>query len=152
MEVIITKITCSLLIHSTESMKKNIEALKKIASEIDDEKIIESCEQIEGGYGNPIEFLQLAFTKKNDIESILKKLKSNITDDNKKLLFQEFDNRFDKQKTTYFLRLNKEKLLNNQFIPTVSSNSIKLSFKMRAFSKKTDFREFLAQQGVLLPN
>ena len=149
MDVAITKLEISFSVHGTEDIDKNMEAISNITEEIDLNHANIVGEKLEGGYRNPIEYIQISFTKQNIIDKILKHLSSKLQKEDKALLETEFQHRFDFKKKTFHIRLDKELLYHNSLQLATSTNVVKLTIKMRAFTKDADFKNILFQKGIL---
>ena len=149
MDVTITKLEVSFSVHATEDKGKNIQAVSNLipSSIIEQAQIIE--EKLEGGYRNPIKYIRLVITKANLIDKIMKSLSSKLSQEDKKKLNSEFENRIDMKNKSFFLRLDKEDLANNRIKITSTKNIVKVSLKMRAFTKDVNLKEFLEKTGIL---
>ena len=149
MDVAITKLEVSFSIHATEDREKNLQAISNLipSSIIEQAQIIE--EKLEGGYRNPIKYIRLVITKANLIDKIMKNLSSKLSQEDKKKLNSEFENRIDMKSKSFFLRLDKEDLANNRINITSTKNIVKVSLKMRAFTKDVNLKEFLENKGIL---
>jgi RNA binding exosome subunit len=150
MEVTITKLVISFSVHATEDLEKNMESLSHLIPEGIFEQMEVNIDELEGGYQNPIDFVSIPFTKANTIEKILRNFTSITPNEEKTKLGIEFDERFDLKNNTFFIRLDKEALFHGKVLVTSSANVIKLSMKMRAFTKGVDFREFLIGKNILI--
>jgi RNA binding exosome subunit len=148
MDVAITKIEISFSVHGTEDIDKNMDAISNITEDIDLSQVQIVTEKLEGGYKNPIEYIQISFTKHNIINKILKNLSLRLQKEDKVLLETEFEHRFDYKKKTFHIRLDKESLYHNSLKITSTNNVMKLTLKMRAFTKDADFRNILFQKGI----
>ena len=149
MDVTITKLEVSFSVHATEDKEKNLQAVSNLIPSpiIEQAQIME--EKLEGGYKNPIKYLRLAFTKASLIDKIMKNLSSKLSQEDKKKLNLEFESRIDMKNKSFFLRLDKEDLANNRISLASSKNIVKVSLKMRAFTKDVNLKEFLENNGLL---
>ena len=150
MDIIISKISFSFTVHATEELEKNMHALSNLIKGIDIDQSTISRSRLEGGYGNPIDFVEISYTKSNIIKKIMECIISIISEDKKKKLAFEFENRFNRKKSTFFVRFDKNALYNDIIIITDSANIIKLAIKMRAFNKQAEFKNFLIDKRILV--
>lgn len=149
MDITVSKIDISFSVHATENIDKNYELLSKIVVGMKEEQVKVMREDLEGGYGNPITFIHVSFTKNPNIEKVLKLLKERLLESDKELLLSEFPQRFDSKKSSFYIRLDKENLIQDIFKVTNSANVIKITLKLRAFTKQAEFKEFLISKGIL---
>ncbi len=149
MDVTITKLEISFSVHATENKEKNLQAVSNLIPSfiIEQAQIIE--EKLEGGYKNPIRYIRLAITKANLIDKVMKSLSSKLSQEDKKKLNLEFESRIDMKKKSFFLRLDKEDLANNKISLASTKNIVKVSLKIRAFTKDVNLKEFLENNGIL---
>ena len=149
MDITVVKVEFSFSVHATEEVDKNLEAVQNIIPlEITEETNIKR-EKLEGGYGNPIEFFQLTFTRTKEIDNALQSIATQLSEEEKKSLANGFSERFDAKKSTFYFRVKKESAFRNKLQITSSSNAIKIAVKMRSFVKGVDFKEFLVNNGIL---
>ncbi|MHA1417018.1 MAG: RNA-binding domain-containing protein, partial [Candidatus Heimdallarchaeaceae archaeon] len=108
MTIEINRIELIMSVHATESMKKNDQVLTNIISEelLKKNKII--TEEFEGGYGNPIIIKKVELARKKDIEEFIAFFSQRLTEESKKKLFSEFEERFDENKNRFYIRIEKE--------------------------------------------
>ncbi len=149
MTISFTKLDFSFLVHSTEDFDKNMVAIANLIPEemIKNTKII--VEELEGGYNNPIQYVFIEFKKSEEIEKILENLVSQITQEQKNQLNTEFENRFDFDGKTFFLRIDKEGIFKNKLDIATSDNVIKIAIKTVSYVKNVDFKGFLKEKGIL---
>ena len=150
MDIAVVKIELSFSVHATEDIEKNMEIISKLIPQNNFDHANIKQEKLEGGYGNPIEFLQITFTRKKEMDNIIANLASNLDVSEKKKLNSEFHERFNKEKSTFFFRFAKESLYKNKFQISSSTNVIKVALKMRSFVKNVDFRKYMIDRGILL--
>lgn len=150
MDIIISRISFSFSVHATEDYEKNMFALGNLTNNIGNDQALITKSNLEGGYGNPLKLIEVSYTKNATIDKIIKFLFSKITNDDKKLLALEFENRFDRKRSMFFLRFDKEAIFNDEILLTDAANIIKMSIKMRAFNKQADFKKFLIDRKILL--
>jgi len=149
LDVAITKLEISFSVHATEDKEKNLQAVANLIPSdiIEHAQIIE--EKLIGGYNNPIKYMRLVYTKANLIDEILKNLSSKLSQEDKKKMNLEFENRMDKKNKIFFLRLDKEALAKGRISITSSKNIVKISMKLRAFTKDINLKEFLENKDIL---
>ena len=150
MSVTISRITITFTIHATEDMNNNLLALYSLIPEksLEESEYIE--DQLEGGYGNRISFIQYSTRHKKNINLIMKNISKKLPLEEKKNLFLDFENRFEQEKRTLYIRFDKEKAFQNRFVITNSSNAIKVIIKLNSYSKDSDFKTFLADQDIIV--
>ena len=150
MDISVVKVEFSFSVHATEDVEKNLEAVQNIIPQeiIEDTHIKQ--EKLEGGYGNPIEFFQISFTRKQEIDYALQNIAAKLSEEEKKSLANDFSERFDTKKSVFYFRAKKESASRNILQTTSASNAIKIAIKMRSFVKGVDFKEFLVNAGILL--
>ena len=149
MDITIVKVEFSFSVHATEDIDKNLEAIYNIVPlEIIEETNIKQ-ERLVGGYGNPVEFFQIIFTKKKQIDNVIQNIALKLSENEKMSLADEFDERFDSDKSTLYFRVKKESAIRNKIRITSSSNAIKIAIKMRSFVKGVDYKKFLINAGIL---
>jgi len=61
----------------------------------------------------------------------------------------EFEERFDKKNSTFYIRLDKEELFHGKVSISSSANIVKLALKLRAFTKDVDFQKFLKEIKII---
>ena len=149
MDVTITRLEICFSVHATEEKEKNFQAVSNLIplSIIEQAQIIE--EKLEGGYKNPIKYIRLVITKANLIDKIMKSLSSKLSQEDKKKLNSEFESRIDMKNKSFFLRLDKEDVANNRINIASTKNIVKVSLKMRAFTKDVNLKRFLENNGIL---
>jgi RNA binding exosome subunit len=76
-------------------------------------------------------------------------LSSKLSQEDKQKLNLEFESRIDIKNKSFFLRLDKEDLANNIISIASTKNIVKVSWKMRAFTKDVNLKEFLENKGIL---
>ena len=150
MSVTISRITITFTIHATEDMNNNLLALYSLIPEksLEESEYIE--DQLEGGYGNNISFIQYSTRHKKYITLIMKNISRKLLLEEKKNLYLDFNNRFEQEKKTFYIRFDKEKAFQKRFVITNSSNAIKVTIKLNSYSKDSDFKNFLADQGIII--
>ena len=150
MSVTISRITVTFTIHATEDMNNNLLALYSLIPEKSLEESEYMEDHLEGGYGNSISFIQYSTRHKKSINLIMKNISKKIPLEEKKNLFLDFKNRFEQEKKNFYIRFDKEEAFQNRFVITNSSNAIKVTIKLNSYSKDSDFKTFLADQGIIV--
>lgn len=149
MDITISKVECSFSVHATENFDKNMEALENL---IPDELIEETeiiIEELEGGYENPIEYVVTSFSNKKLVTKILEHIVSKLSKEQKMLLYDEFEQRFNQDKKSFHIRIDKQGIYNNQLIISSATNVIKIEIKLRSYIKDVDYKQFLIDKGLL---
>jgi len=150
MDITISKVECSFSVHATENFDKNMEALENI---IPDELIEETeivVEELEGVYENPIEYVVTSFSNKKLVTKILKHIVSKLSKEQKMQLYNEFEERFNQDKKSFHIRIDKQGIYNNQLIISSATNVIKIEIKLRSYIKDVDYKQFLIDEDLLL--
>ncbi|MCE7747785.1 MAG: hypothetical protein GPJ51_05270 [Candidatus Heimdallarchaeota archaeon] len=150
MDITISKVECSFSVHATENFDKNMEALENL---IPDELIEETeivVEELEGGYENPIEYVVTSFSNKKLVTKILKHIVSKLSKEQKMQLYNEFEERFNQNKKSFHIRIDKQGIYNNQLIISSATNVIKIEIKLRSYIKDVDYMQFLIDEDLLL--
>ena len=150
MEIIASKLTFSFSVHVTEVMEKNMTALANLTKGTNQDHAIITESILEGGYGNPIKFIEVSITKTTTINKIIKYISSRLSDEDKEILGSEFENRFDSKRNTFFLRFDKNAIYVDKLLITDSSNIIKLAIRLRAFTKQANYKSFLIERGIII--
>jgi RNA binding exosome subunit len=149
MDITISKVECSFSVHATENFDKNMEALENL---IPDELIEETeivVEELEGGYENPIEYVVTSFSNKRLVTKILKHIVSKLSKEQKIQLYNEFEERFNQDKKSFHIRIDKQGIYNNQLIISSATNVIKIEIKLRSYIKDVDYKQFLIDKNLL---
>ena len=149
MTISIVKIEFSLSVHATEDFDRNIEALANLIPEniIQESKIV--VENLEGGYENPIQYVKTSFEKNKYINEILAHVFSKLSIEQKQQLNEEFEERFNFDKKTFHLRIDKHEIFHNKLIISSTTNVIKMEIKLRTYTKEANFKQFLVDQWLL---
>ncbi len=149
MTISLIKIEFSFSVHSTEDFDKNMIAVANLIPEelIEQTEIL--VEELEGGYDNPIQYIIMNFSRNKDMEKILENITSRLSQEQRHQLNKEFSERFHLDGRTFFLRVDKEGIFNNELVIASSENVIKIAIKMRAYIKDVNYKEFLKEKGIL---
>ncbi|UJG42333.1 MAG: hypothetical protein K9W46_07940 [Candidatus Heimdallarchaeum endolithica] len=152
MTIEINRIELIMSVHATESMKKNDQVLTNILSEelLKKNKII--TEEFEGGYGNPIIIKKVELAKKKDIEEFIAFFSQRLTEESKKKLFSEFEERFDENKNRFYIRIEKEEAYKGILKTENSPRNVKIELRLKTFDANPDYKKFLTNKGILKEN
>ncbi len=152
MDITISKIEYSFSIHATEDFDKNLEALTNLIPEelIQETEVV--VEELVGGYDNPIEYVSITFSNKKLINRILAHLVNQFSKEQKQQLFTEFEERFNQDKKSFHIRIDKQAMLSNHLSVSLGTNIIKIEIKLRSYIKNVDFKQFLIDNGLLMKN
>lgn len=139
----------SLSIHATEDREKVLSTLNHfITPEIlDESQVIQDT--LEGGYGNPIHFIEITVHKKKHVKIIFKNIISKLSDTDKSKLLGEFKERFNEEDTKFFIRINKEQAFLDNIQVSKSQNTIRIEIKLQSYNKDANFKQFLCDEGLL---
>ena len=149
MTIEISRIEISFSIHATEDEEKNMHALKTIITpEIFDEIKI-TPDKIEGGYTNPITFVEFVIKRNRDIKLLMMHLVNNITEEDKKVLEWEYNERFDEDRKSFHLRFDKQEAFKGNIKLVDSANCIKMLIKLQTYDRDPDFHQFLTENGLV---
>jgi len=149
MDIIASKLTFSFSVHVTEVTEKNMVALSNLTKGINKDQVIITESILEGGYGNPIKFIEVSITKIPTIDKIIEYISSRLSDKDKEYLGSEFENRFDTKRNTLFLRFDKNAIYEDKLLISGSANIIKLAIKLRAFTKQANYKTYLTERGII---
>ncbi|MFC1690773.1 RNA-binding domain-containing protein [Nanoarchaeota archaeon] len=84
-----------------------------------------------------IRMIEIKLEKNKHINDFIKKLASNLSDDQKELLVRQADSRLDEH-LHFFLRLDKEKLQNNEYLMTDSGDCYHVKIGLSCFPAKRE--------------
>ncbi|OLS33177.1 MAG: hypothetical protein HeimAB125_01290 [Candidatus Heimdallarchaeota archaeon AB_125] len=149
MDITISKAEYSFSIHATEDFDKNLEALANLIPEelIQETELV--VEELVGGYDNPIEYVTITFSKQKLVNKILDHLISQMSAEQKSQLYGEFEERFNQNKKSFHLRIDKQGIYNNELILSSATNVIKIEIRLRSYVKDVNFKQFLVDRGLL---
>ena len=149
MDITISKTEYSFSIHATEDFDKNLEALANLIPEelIQETELV--VEELVGGYDNPIEYVTITFSKQKLVNKILDHLISQMSAEQKSQLYGEFEERFNQNKKSFHLRIDKQGIYNNELILSSATNVIKIEIRLRSYVKDVNFKQFLVDRGLL---
>ena len=67
----------------------------------------------------------------------------------KSQLYGEFEERFNQNKKSFHLRIDKQGIYNNELILSSATNVIKIEIRLRSYVKDVNFKQFLVDRGLL---
>ncbi len=145
----ITRVDFSFTVHSTESFEKNMLAFANIITGdiLKRNKLL--VEEIEGGYGNLSKFVELTLLKSKDIDLIIQQLSTRLTKNSKILLAKELEQRWDKEKNRFYIRLDKEEAYRNNLIVNHSPRNIRIELRFNSYGKDINSSQLLSELGLI---
>jgi len=112
--------------------------LSLIPFSIEKQKIKLEKSKAEGFGDKSINIFEITLTKDSHINQFLKNLKEKLADEQKKIILKQAESRLDED-LNFFLRLDKEKLINEDMLwITDSGNCFHIKISIAAFPKKRD--------------
>jgi len=122
--------------------EENYETLKEklislLPFNIEKEKIILKESKAEGFNERQIKILEMILEKERHTNAFFDNLLSKLTEAQKDLLLRQAESRLDKD-FNFFVRLDKEKLLNNRFFITDSGNCYHIKLNLAVFPRKKE--------------
>lgn len=147
----IKKISIQFSIHATESVKKNFQALKAFIPNNILENAMEYRTTLEGGYGNPIEYIEIIINNRKDIDTVINNLAHSLSEEERRKLWFEFNERFDQKSKEFFLRIDKSHALNNVLTLTDSSYSFRIAIKIVSFDRDKNYERALEEANLIVP-
>ena len=130
---IIHSITITVFEKNPGDLEKIKPVFKKILSlDFQKEKIILSCEKVEGFNQKEIHIFTLNVTKNNHIKKLLTTVFGRLSDDDKRKLIDQRESRLDDEGYFYF-RLDKKSLLNDKFMLTEKGDCFHFKIKLASF-------------------
>ncbi|MBI2129220.1 hypothetical protein HYU07_03185 [Candidatus Woesearchaeota archaeon] len=108
-----------------------------IPFKIEEEKITLNKQNAAGFNERIIKIFEVTLIKDRHINGFLEFLNSKLTQDQKELLMQQADSRTDED-LNFFIRLDKEKLFNDEFCITDSGNCYHIKISLAVFPKKKE--------------
>lgn len=104
---------------------------------LEEEKIALSKQNAAGFNQQTIKIFEITMIKDRHINGFLEFLNSKLTADQKELLIQQADSRTDDD-LNFFIRLDKDKLMNDEFQITDSGNCYHIKICLAVFPKKKE--------------
>ena len=112
--------------------------------DLETEKVTINSTEAEGLNENKIEILEVVLKKERLVNLFMKKLLEKLGEQ-KKILVSQIDSRLDFEQR-FFLRLDKEKAIKNEFVLTDSGNCYHIAISVAAFPKtKESARKVIAE-------
>ena len=128
----------SVFSHEEEDDEKIKQALLSLLPfNLEQEKLQLTRTKATGFRERKIIILEIMLTKEKHISKFLKHLKQNLSDDQRRLLLSQVESRLDKE-LDFFIRLDKQKLLNNQFWITDAGNCFHIKLSIAAYPAKRE--------------
>jgi len=113
--------------------------------DIEKEKIRLEESTAEGFNEKQIKILEATIEKERHTNAFFENLLSKFTKERKEMLLRQLDSRIDEE-LNFFIRLDKEKLLQNEFFITDSGNCYHLRFNLAVFPRKKELALKLAKE------
>lgn len=134
------------LTHATEDIEKVLEAVRNILpAELAEEAVLQR-KVLKGHYGNPIVSLETRTEKRTVIETVLEKLATGLSSQDKQVLYDEIDQRL--EKGDFFIRLDKQSAYLNE-LQLRTEDPIRLRIHFRT-SNSEEILKILRRFGMLL--
>lgn len=111
--------------------------LSLIPFDLEKEKIELKIQDVKGFNENDIKISEIILSKQRHAEGFFKFMLSKLNDKQKKLLIEQKESRLD-DNLNFFIRLDKEALLNNEFLITDSGNCFHIRISIAAFPAKRE--------------
>jgi RNA binding exosome subunit len=118
-----------------DSVKEGI--LKLADMDLEKEKIKLEHTTATGAKDNKIDILKIRLEKERHVKKFVSNLLSNLTDEQKELILEQLDSRVDEE-CNFFIRLDKDKLLNDEYWITDSGNCFHIKMLVAAYPAKKD--------------
>ena len=109
-----------------------------IPLDLEKEKIAVTKQTATGFNETRIRIIEAMLTKDRHINAFLEKLSENMSEKQKELLIRQKESRLDDE-LNFFIRLDKEKLLNNEYWVTDSGNCYHIRINIAAFPKRREY-------------
>ena len=128
----------NVFIKEGENAEKIEETLTKLVPlNLEKEKITINKQSAAGLEDKKIMIEEIILTKQKHTTEFLKNLLNNLTSEQKELLLSQAESRLDEH-LHFFIRLDKDKLLNNEFEITDSGNCFHIKLSIAAFPAKRE--------------
>lgn len=132
------QIKLSVFIHEEEDREKIFQKLISLVPFNLKEEKIKLNEDTAIGFNNKkIKTYEIVLEKDRHINGFLEKLKESLNQEQKELLLKQAESRLDDE-LHFFIRLDKEKLLNDEFWITDSGNCFHVRISIAAFPAKRE--------------
>jgi len=129
------EVTINIIVHATEDVSKFFETFSEVFGL---EKEVFSISSISGHFENPITIISAKITKK-DASQFLEKFLQMLSEDQKKEIVQEIEERT--SDSTLHIRLNKQEFVQGK-IAFNEKDAIKLKIQTPIYNKKDTFKVF----------
>ncbi|MBW2997870.1 hypothetical protein KY349_06025 [Candidatus Woesearchaeota archaeon] len=128
----------SVFAHEEDDEKQVEQAfLSLMPFDLEQEKLKLSRTAATGFKERKITILEIILTKEKHTSKLLTFLKQGLSDDQRQLLLNQADSRLDNE-LNFFIRLDKPKLLNNEFWITDEGNCFHIRISVAAYPKKRE--------------
>ena len=132
------QIKISIFIKEEEDREKTFNRLLSLVPfDLKKEKIKLNEDTAMGFNNKKIKTYEIVLEKNRHINAFLEKLKEALSQEQKELLLKQAESRLDED-LHFFIRLDKEKLLNNEFWITDSGNCFHIRISIAAFPAKRE--------------
>ncbi len=118
-----------------EQVKKAL--IDIIPFDLEEEKLEIKTEKAELFEGRQMQIFSVFLKKDRHTNAFLKSLKKGLSDDQKNILIRQLDSRLDDQ-LHFFIRLDKNKLLNNEYCICDSGNCFHIDICVAAYPHKKE--------------
>ena len=131
------KVKINVFVKPEEDEQKIVDALKQLLPfDLEKEKIELKRSSAQGFNERKIIIYDVVLEKENHTNNFLKFLKQKLNDSQKEMLVRQ-ENRLDDD-CCFYMRLDKQKLLNNEFYITDGGECFHITFCVAAFPKKKE--------------
>jgi len=131
------KVKINVFVKPEEDEQKIVEALKQLLPfDLEKEKIMRKKSTVQGFDERKIIIYDITLQKENHTNTFLKFLKQKLNDEQREMLVRQ-ENRLDDD-CCFYMRLDKQKLLNNEFYVTDEGECFHITFCVAAFPKKKE--------------
>lgn len=111
--------------------------LSLVDLDLEKENIQLSQEEVTGAEDNKIEILKIKLEKERHVNKFIFDLIGKLSEDQKDMVISQIDSRVDEE-CNFFIRLDKEKLLNGEYGITDSGNCFHIKFLIAAYPAKKE--------------
>jgi RNA binding exosome subunit len=145
----VKEITFSCSAHSTEDSGKVKQAILNLVPNELHTKIEISDLELTGHAGNIIHLLELTIKSNRDVKATMQFLSTKIDDLDKEYLFEEIDERIDKENCVY-MRFNKQEAFKERIVLDDKDNTIKVVIKFIIYKSEPDLiKNALVEYGLI---
>ncbi|MFP4558171.1 MAG: RNA-binding domain-containing protein [Archaeoglobaceae archaeon] len=128
----VERITASAVVYSTESEEKVLQAFKNLFPFEPQVEVM----NVQGHYGNPMQFLKTEVTKKKEIKELWNFLMKKLAEQ-KNALLNTIDEKLD-ENNVFHIRLSKQKAYYGQLEITEGGDNIKLKAKIVSYPARRE--------------